>query len=59
MIDRLLTQAIDLPYEALEEYCRRLKITKLEVFGPERGLAETESRHRAADSEGTARSDLT
>ncbi len=32
MIDRL-PLAIDLPYEALEDYCRRWKIIKLEIFG--------------------------
>jgi len=33
VIDRLPSLAIDLPYEALEQFCRRWKITKLEVFG--------------------------
>ncbi|MEK6800089.1 MAG: nucleotidyltransferase domain-containing protein [Planctomycetota bacterium] len=33
MIDRLPTLPVDLPYEALADYCRRWKITKLEVFG--------------------------
>jgi len=32
MIDRL-ELPIDLPYDALAEYCRRWKITRLEVFG--------------------------
>ena len=32
MIDRL-PPPIDLPNEALAEYCRRWRITKLEVFG--------------------------
>jgi uncharacterized protein len=32
MIDRLQLP-IDLPYDALAEYCRRWKITRLEVFG--------------------------
>ncbi|MEK7731884.1 MAG: nucleotidyltransferase domain-containing protein [Planctomycetota bacterium] len=32
MIDRL-PLPIDLPYDALADYCRRWKITKLEVFG--------------------------
>lgn len=32
MIDRL-SLPIDLPYDALAAYCRRWKITKLEVFG--------------------------
>ena len=32
MIDRL-PLPIDLPYELLADYCRRWKITKLEVFG--------------------------
>jgi hypothetical protein len=33
MIGRLPSLPIDLPYEALEPYCRRWKIVKLEVFG--------------------------
>jgi predicted nucleotidyltransferase len=32
MVERL-TLPIELPYDALEDYCRRWKITKLEVFG--------------------------
>ena len=32
MIDRL-PLPIELPYDALADYCRRWKITKLEVFG--------------------------
>ena len=32
MIDRL-PLPIDLPYDALADYCQRWKITKLEVFG--------------------------
>ncbi len=32
MIDRL-PLPIELPYDALEDYCRRWKINKLEVFG--------------------------
>lgn len=32
MIDRL-PLPIDIPYDALADYCRRWKITKLEVFG--------------------------
>ena len=32
MIDRL-PLPIDLPYDLLADYCRRWKITKLEVFG--------------------------
>jgi len=32
MIDRL-PLPIDLPYDALADFCRRWKITKLEVFG--------------------------
>jgi hypothetical protein len=32
MIDRL-PLAVDLPYEALADFCRRWKILKLEVFG--------------------------
>ena len=32
MIDHL-ELPIDLPYDALAEYCRRWKITRLEVFG--------------------------
>ncbi|MFH1109055.1 MAG: nucleotidyltransferase domain-containing protein [Planctomycetota bacterium] len=32
MVERL-TLPIELPYDALADYCRRWKITKLEVFG--------------------------
>ncbi len=32
MVERL-TLPIELPYDALEDYCRRWKINKLEVFG--------------------------
>lgn len=32
MVERLALP-IELPYEALEDYCRRWKINKLEVFG--------------------------
>ncbi len=32
MVERL-TLPIELPYEALEDYCRRWKINKMEVFG--------------------------
>ncbi len=32
MVERL-TLPIELPYDALEDYCRRWKITRLEVFG--------------------------
>ncbi len=32
MVERL-TLPIELPYDALEDYCRRWKITRMEVFG--------------------------
>lgn len=32
MVERL-TLPIELPYDALEDYCRRWKINKLELFG--------------------------
>jgi hypothetical protein len=33
MIDRLPSLPVDLPYEALADYCRRWKINKMELFG--------------------------
>lgn len=33
MIDHLPSLPVDLPYEALADYCRRWKIIKLELFG--------------------------
>jgi len=32
-MQRLPKLAIELPYEAIEDYCRRWKIVRLEVFG--------------------------
>ena len=33
MIDRLITLPVDLPYEAIAEYCRKWRIKTLELFG--------------------------